>query len=455
MSEIPNVKVLPAYKDFLQESRFKVAYGGRGSAKTRTFTSLLVERVLMYGQRVACFREIMKSLEDSVYQEIVSEIDQRGLGQYFKELRSEIYCTASGGIFRFDGLHRNKSKVKGYSNFDVAWIEEAETVTQESWDYLIPTIRKSHSEIWVTYNPESINSSTHRKFVSAREYPEEKDGKPYCIVRKINYDQNPFFPEELRVDMELMKERDYERYRHVYLGEPVPDSERAIIKSVWVEAAINAHQKLNIEPTGERQISLDVADEGKDKNAICDSYGILVKNVFSWSGKNDDIMGTTQKALDYCFDNKIKEMRFDADGLGAGVRGDSRAILERTRWNIDVIPFRGSSGVMYPERQMVEGRKNKDFFSNRKAQAWWMLRLRFQETYRAINGEKSFDLDNIIALDGSIKDIDSIICELCQPTWSQNALGKIVVDKQPGGTLSPNLADSIMMAYAPVKTGFF
>lgn len=447
------LKRLPAFKDFYQPARFKVAYGGRGSGKTRNFTAMLVWAVRYFGSRALCLREIMKTMTDSVYQEIEEEVERQGISGDFEFLRTEIFCPLSGGIIKFEGLHRNKSKIKGYSGFDIAWIEEAENVSAESWGYLIPTIRKEGSEIWVTYNPESNSSITHRKFVTAPEYPESIDGKPYCIVRKVNFDANPFFPDELRRDAEMMKERDYDMYRHVYLGEPVPDSERALIKSIWVQSAIDAHKKLGIEPTGERLVALDVADEGRDKNALARRHGVLIDDVFSFSGVGSDIMATTQIALDYCYDSGVWSLVYDADGLGSAVRGDSRTILERTRWRISVNPFRGSGGVARPESQMVEGRKNKDFFSNLKAQAWWSLRLRFQETYRAVNGASDYDKGNIISLSSDIKALEQLTNELCQPSWSKGSLGKIVVDKQPDGTLSPNLADSVMMAFAP-SSGF-
>jgi phage terminase large subunit len=122
--------IFKAYGEFLQPARFKVAYGGRGSAKTRTIVTILLNNVLHFGWRVACFRELMKSLEDSVYQEFIDEIERRGLDKFFKTIKNSIKClNGRGGIIKFDGLHRNQSKVKGYAGFDCAWVEEAENVS--------------------------------------------------------------------------------------------------------------------------------------------------------------------------------------------------------------------------------------------------------------------------------------------------------------------------------------
>jgi phage terminase large subunit len=231
--------------------------------------------------------------------------------------------------------------------------------------------------------------------------------------------------------------------------------EGVLIPSTWVQAAIDAHKKLNIEPTGDRIAGLDVADEGKDKNSIADRHGVVLKYLDTWSGKGDDIFGTTQKAMDHCQDRGINTMFYDADGLGAGVRGDARVIneknLETGQREIIVEPFRGSGAVHDPEGEIVEKRQNKDFFANLKAQSWWWLRLRFQETFRALEG-RDYDPEFIISL--SSEDIDPkelalLTTELSQPTYTKNGSGKILVNKQPDGASSPNRADSVMICFNP------
>lgn len=231
--------------------------------------------------------------------------------------------------------------------------------------------------------------------------------------------------------------------------------EGVLIPSTWIQKAIDAHITLNIEPTGGRIGGLDVADEGKDKNSFAARHGVVLKYLETWSGKGDDIFGTTQKAMDLSIDQSIDTMFYDADGLGAGCRGDARVINESRRERglseVNVEPFRGSGGVFEPENEMVEKRQNKDFFANLKAQSWWYLRLRFQETFRAIEG-RDYDPDMIISL--SSKDIDEkelalLTTELSQPTYTKNGSGKLLVNKQPDGTSSPNRADSVMICFNP------
>lgn len=226
-----------------------------------------------------------------------------------------------------------------------------------------------------------------------------------------------------------------------------------LIPSSWVQAAIGACAKLGIQPTGARRGALDVADEGIDLNAFAGRYGIELQHLESWSGKGDDIFGTVERAFTICTVHGYTGFHFDGDGLGAGVRGDARVINEQRRiaGNSEIIvePFRGSGKVWDPDGEMVKTRKNEDFFGNAKAQAWWWLRILLQNTYRAVVEGKDYDPDLIVSIDPSLPELGKLIMELSQPTYSLNTIGKVIVDKQPEGTKSPNLADAMMIAYQP------
>ena len=228
---------------------------------------------------------------------------------------------------------------------------------------------------------------------------------------------------------------------------------RALIPSPWVQAAIDAHDKLGLEITGRRRGALDVADEGRDKNAFCGRHGVIVEYLKSWSGKGSDIYDTVQRAFAICDDMEYDVFDYDADGLGSGVRGDARVINEhRAKAGIRTVrdePFRGSAGVYDPEGEMVKKRKNKDFFENLKAQSWWALRLRFQATYRAVVEKREFDPSQIISISSRCAELRQATLELSQPTWSRSGTGKIIIDKAPEGTKSPNLADAIMINFNP------
>lgn len=226
-----------------------------------------------------------------------------------------------------------------------------------------------------------------------------------------------------------------------------------LIPSAWVQAAIDADVKLGLAVSGMKKGALDVADEGIDKNAFAGRHGVRLDLLEQWSGKGDDIFGTTQNAFHLCDLHGYDSFQYDGDGLGSGVRGDSRVINEERRLKgmgeILVDVFRGSAGVFEPGGQMIPERKNQDFFENLKAQSWWALRQRFQATYRAVVEGMEYREDEIISISSALPLLAQLIVELSQPTYSLTKSGKVIVDKAPDGSKSPNLADAVMIAYNP------
>jgi phage terminase large subunit len=226
-----------------------------------------------------------------------------------------------------------------------------------------------------------------------------------------------------------------------------------LIPSAWVQSAIDSHIKLNFDPYGEKLTALDVADLGKDKNAQSMRNGILLVDAMEWHGSTvDDIYGTTQKAFDNCDEWECYTLRYDSDGVGAGVRGDARVINESRKGAIiETIAFHGGSSVLDPKLEIVKGRTNADFFENFKAQSWWMLRNRFKLTHEAVTQGKAFNSSDLISISSKCNNLTRIQTELSQPTYKKSGKGKIMINKAPDGTKSPNIADSINMVYSPSK----
>jgi hypothetical protein len=236
-------------------------------------------------------------------------------------------------------------------------------------------------------------------------------------------------------------------------------TEGALIPMAWAQSAVGALERLGIKPSGDRRAALDIADEGRDRNAFAARHGQRLECLKSWSGANRDIFASVEMAFLYCDERGYRAFRFDADGMGAGVRGDARVINERRKaqglhW-IDDQVYRGSAAPLDPDGEMVPGRKNKDFFANLKAQSWWSLRQRFQATHRAITEGGQFDPDELISIAPDLEELPQLLQELSQPTYSINGAGKVVIDKAPAGFKSPNLADAVCMVFAPSNIGAF
>ena len=252
--------------------------------------------------------------------------------------------------------------------------------------------------------------------------------------------------------------------------------EGIVIPGAWVRSALGATEKLGLGPSGERGLALDVADEGVDKNAVCGNHGVEIDLVEDWSGKGADIFATTQRVFMICDERGYDGFRYDADGLGAGVRGDARIINQNRKASgarqITVEGFRGSDAVFNPDgivdgtrgREGDRGRTNKDYFANRKAQGWWSLRQRFQRTHRWVQAVEesrktgdpvaagaACNPDEIISIDPKLPLCMKLVAELSQPTYSVNGVGKIVIDKKPDGMKSPNLADAVMIKFAMIE----
>jgi phage terminase large subunit len=229
-------------------------------------------------------------------------------------------------------------------------------------------------------------------------------------------------------------------------------TEGIIIPASWARAAIDAHLKLGVAVSGACTGALDIADEGRDKCAYAGGQGILIDCLEEWSGKGSDTFFTAERAFQIADTELHEAFKYDADGLGAFVRGDARVINERRKAQgqrtVRVLQYRGSGAVVDPEDQDVKGRLNKDYFMNLKAQSFWRLRKRFQNTYRAVVEGQSYEPCEIISISSKLPLHLKLISELSQPTYTLNSVGKVVVDKLGEGVASPNLADAVVMKFA-------
>jgi phage terminase large subunit len=220
-----NIK-LPKQLMFLldEKARYKVAYGGRGGAKSHSFARALILKSLEGKKRILCTRDFQNSMADSVHKLLDDLISEYSLDAYFTVTKTNI-VSCTGSEFIFKGLERSIKEIKSLEAIDICWVEEAAKTSAKSWDILLPTIRKEGSEIWISFNPDENRDFTYQEFVV--------NERPDSIVRKINYYDNPWLPEPIKDQATYDRTHNMDRYDHVWLGNPKKRNDAQIFKDKW------------------------------------------------------------------------------------------------------------------------------------------------------------------------------------------------------------------------------
>ena len=226
------------FQGLFRPKRYKVFWGGRGGCKSWSIARYLILMAHTKKLRIGCFRELQTSIKDSVHRLIVDQIELMGLTLWFRITEKSIVSLATGSEFLFKGLRHNASEIKSTEGIDIAWIEEAQIVSNESWEFLIPTIRKEGSEIIVTFNAMEETDATYQRFIprcmtcnqsyesvlrAERHAVLHSDHKMYlpppeAEVIKVNWNDNPWFPKVLEDERRYMLKVDPAAYEHVWQG---------------------------------------------------------------------------------------------------------------------------------------------------------------------------------------------------------------------------------------------
>lgn len=213
---------VPEVFDFLfKPLRNKVSYGGRGAAKSESYSSALIIAGMQSKEKILCCREFQSSISDSVKALLDRKILENNL-QFFYESTDKYIRGKNGTEFIFAGIKQNPSKIKSIDSVTKCWVEEGQNISQDSLDILIPTIRAKNSEIWISMNTGTKDDPIYKYYIT--------NTPPDSVVKKINYYDNPFFPEVLRREMEYCKRHDIDKYNHIWLGEPQNISNAAIFR---------------------------------------------------------------------------------------------------------------------------------------------------------------------------------------------------------------------------------
>jgi phage terminase large subunit len=192
-------------------ARYRVLYGGRGGSKSWNIARALLLKGCEKTTRVLCAREFQTSIKDSVHKLLVDQIYNLELEAHY-EVTDRTIRGKNGTEFIFVGIKNNTNNVKSIEGIDICWVEEAQSVSPNSWNVLVPTIRKKDSEIWISFNPELPTDETWKRFVLN---PPEN-----AVVQKINWSDNPWFPEVLDMERRNLQARDIEAYNNVWEGIP-------------------------------------------------------------------------------------------------------------------------------------------------------------------------------------------------------------------------------------------
>lgn len=210
-------------------SRYKVLYGGRGGAKSMSIARALLIQGTMAKHKIICTREIQKSIDDSVHALLEQEISELGLTDFYDVQKTTILSRRNGTEFIFAGLRSNIGSIKSIPGLTRGWVEEAQSASAANIKILARTIREPNSEIWMSFNPDLEDDQIYQEFVV--------DPPTDSIVIKVNYTDNPWFPEVLRKDMEDDKRKNFAEYEHVWLGNPKQAVDGAIFAEELRKAA--------------------------------------------------------------------------------------------------------------------------------------------------------------------------------------------------------------------------
>ena len=387
--------------------REAAVYGGRNSLKSHTVARILLIKAIEKKRRFGCFREFQNSISDSSLQLLADLIVKYDLNM-FKVTREGIINTQNGSDFLFRGLRNNTQSVKSIEGIDYAWIEEAQTITNDSIEVLGPTVRKPGSKLIWTYNRLTDLDPIHKRLVI--------DGRPDTLIINVNYDtalKYKWLNQAAIAEIEYDKEHNPDLYAHKWMGEPISQAELAIISR---NGAMEAMQR-QIEDDGAIIVGADIARLGGDRIVFWMRKGLkTIKTNVTSKQRIPQTCDALERFVD--FDKNI-ELKVDDTGVGGGVTDE---MMKRGYTNTRAINFGGVA-------------QDTDKYPNWISEAW-------------------FHMSDIIDKVQLPMDSD-LLMELSTRQWAQDNKGKrrveSKIDYKKRGFRSPDLADACIICYGAVN----
>ena len=426
----------------LTKSDYIVAHGGRGSSKTWTIAQLLILQMLQRKLRIICVRERMNSTENSVKPALEDRIRSLGLSNIFDIKTTKILCPATDSKVLFRGMSKTtEDSVYGWEGVDIVWIDEGQHIQRDSLNILYPTVRKEGAQIIIVLNPRFRTDAISEDFLLANSPRTEN-----AIVCKVNWRQNPWFTARLERERQATLRSDPARYAHIWEGE-FDDSigARHVLPWALLQKCVDAWPRRF--EHGRYFLGLDVADSiaGGDRNALVIRKGPCIMENSAWhSAKQNQ---TAARA-----DRKAQELNaamlyYDRSAVGAGIKTWLNTIYPRGKIGYGVTGVSFGEKVMGGKNTYSTGVKNADFFSRRNAQMAWALRLRAQTTEMFLEGHKVAK-EKCLFINPKMPNLNEFLTHLTQPLYREDSSGRIVIDKAPDNSKSPDLYDATALAFA-------
>ena len=377
--------------------------------KSFAFADALLIRATSKKVLIACVREVKSSIIDSVYKLIVDRIKYYGLNEY-KIYEDKIVNTKNKSKFIFKGLlEYNAQNIKSLEGVDICWCEEAQKISKKAWEILDPTIRKEGAEIWLSLNREEEMDPVWK----ALAIKEDED----VVVKKVNYYDNPYCPNNMKKLALKMKEENYEEYLHIWEGEPRSEAGNHLIGRGEVYKAFDGEVG-NVGGFSPLIVGVDVARFGDDKTAVCFRRGRIVEKFLLF--EKLDVVQVAHQISGIIAECRPQKVFIDVGGCGAGVFD----ILVNSGFVSEV------EAVNFGERA-----ENSERYVNRRAEMWDRIR-------EWLN----------CSLKVQLPKIDGIVEDLTAPLKMYDSLGRLQLEpkadiKKRLGK-SPDIGDALALTFA-------
>lgn len=460
-----------------------VAEGGRGSGKTYQFSDAVIVEGSLRKIRCLVTREFQGAISDSIKAELEKAIYARGLEKFYDIQRDRI-IGLNGTLFMFKGLKNNINNIKSISDVDIVLCEEAENVTKNSWDKLLPSIRPESGRpiVIVIFNPEDELDDSYQRWVL--------NPPPRTVTKNINWSDNIHFPTFLNDQrLHCLQTRPKAEYEHTWEGKPIGPGGDVIIMREWVRAARFASKLPGWIKHGEKSVSYDPAGQGRDFNCAVHQDGNQIDDIDEWL-VSTDLRIATRRAYGMAREHGATLFQYDecggfgdgitvfVDDIAKGQDRDSDGDMIEPVPGLVVRPFNAGSGVVDEDDDVYERHDGKlteradgddlrntwgALYTNAKAQAHAITAQKLYNTFRFVElGERGIDPGAMLSIDIDDDEMfNKLTIELSTPLWVKSeANSKRKVEskdamKKRTELPSPNIADAIHMNNAKYERGAF